>query len=407
VPPGVVAQTVPGSETGTPLAVRPGVAYAVSESGLPSGYEQVSAGCETTPGVPQGLLVVLQPLDSALCTFTNADTAAPFTVVKSSDPPTGSTVLPGDVITYTVTATRIGEGLAPGVVVTDDLAQVLNRASLVEGSIDASAGSATLTGTALTWDVGDLDGTETITYQVRVADGAYGVTLTNVVTAPGAEPCVEVPAPPAVEQVASRSTLASPAVLAETGAEVADVALAAVDPTEACRTTSHRTPAWTLAKTSDPPSGTSVAAGSTITYTLTATNSTDAPVTGAVVTDDLSRVLAYGALVEPPAGATISGSTLTWAVPDLPTAGATATLTYQVRLAPNARGVAVTNLATPGPGGGCTVCTTTHEVPRVAGPPSTGGLAFTGSGVAGFVAGALFLVLAGTVLLRVGRRAHG
>ncbi|MFF3065816.1 VWA domain-containing protein [Oerskovia sp. NPDC057915] len=426
VPPGVVAQTVTGSNTATPITVRPGVTYTVSESGLPEGYVQTAAAC-TIVEQPRGLTFTLQRLDTASCSFTNADTPGPFTAVKTSDPGSGATVLPGDVITYTVTVSPTGERFGADVVVTDDLAAVLNNATLVEGSIVTSTGSAGLTGTTLTWDVGELVDTETVTYQVRVADGAYGVTLTNVVTVPGAEPCVE-PEPPApadqgdtVRVLASSLDLAAAATdgAVEAAAAVEPVAtdgtaaaaLAVVDPAEACRTTSHVTPAWTLTKSSDPASGTQVSPGSTITYTLTATSTTDALVSGAVVTDDLSKVLAYGALVAPPEGATISGSTLTWEVPDLTTAGATATLTYQVRLASNARGVTVTNLATPGPGGGCVVCTTTHEVPPVVGPPATGGpttggLAFTGAGVAGFVAGAGFLVLLGTLLVRVRRRAR-
>ncbi|MBE7699888.1 isopeptide-forming domain-containing fimbrial protein [Oerskovia sp. Sa1BUA8] len=399
--------------------------YALSETGGPAGYEASDWTCEI-PGIDGGAATPVPVADgtvqvgvgqTVVCTVVNDDVPAPFTVVKSSDPGSGATVLPGDVITYTVTATKLGEGFDQQVVVTDDLSQVLNNATFVEGSIDASSGAASLAGTTLTWNIGDLADTETITYQVRVDDGAYGVTLTNVVTAPGAEPCVEPVEPtatdeasptPGVETEAAAVALATPAATDPAAAALdpaaAAVALAAVDPAEACRTTSHPTPAWTLTKSSDPASGTKVAPGSTITYTLSVTSTTDAVVTGAVVTDDLSKVLAYGALVATPEGATISGSTLTWAVPDLTAAGQTATLTYQVRLAANARGVTVTNLATPGPGGGCVVCTTTHEVPLVPGPPSSGGLAFTGANVAALVAGAALLVLLGTVLVRARRR---
>ncbi|MEV7964000.1 isopeptide-forming domain-containing fimbrial protein [Oerskovia paurometabola] len=406
--------------------------YALSETGGPAGYEASDWTCEI-PGVDGGAATPVAVTDgtvqvdvgqAVVCTVVNDDIPAPFTVVKSSDPGSGATVLPGDVITYTVTVATVGEGFDPDVVVTDDLAAVLDNATFVEGSIEASTGGAVLTGTTLVWAIGNLVDTETITYQVRVNDGAYGVTLTNVVTAPGAEPCVE-PEEPAgstpTEETSSTSgaepEAAAVAVVARAAAEpagttapevaaAAAVALAVVDPAEACRTTSHVTPAWTLTKSSDPASGTKVAPGSTITYTLTVTSTTGALVTGAVVTDDLSKVLAYGALVATPEGATISGSTLTWSVPDLTAAGQTATLTYQVRLAVNAWGVTVTNLATPGPGGGCVVCTTTHEVPLVTGSPSSGGLAFTGANVAALVAGAALLTLLGTVLVRVRRRAR-
>ncbi|KRC42074.1 hypothetical protein ASE15_19060 [Oerskovia sp. Root22] len=390
--------------------------YALSETGGPEGYEASDWTCEI-PGSDGGAATPVEVTDgtvqvavgqTVVCTVVNDDIPAPFTVVKSSDPGSGATVLPGDVITYTVTVATVGEGFDPDVVVTDDLAQVLNNATLVEGSIEASTGGAVLTGTSLVWTIGDLVDTETITYQVRVNDGAYGVTLTNVVTAPGAEPCVE-PEPPVQPEVApSASALVSDATalaadVAAAAVAAAPAALAVVDPAEACRTTSHVTPAWTLAKTSNPATGTKVAAGSVITYTLTVTSTTDAVVSGAVVTDDLSKVLRYGTLVSQPPGTTLSGTTLTWAVPDLATAGATTAISYQVRLSSSAHGVTVTNVATPGPGGGCVSCTTTHEVPPVsAAPPSS--LPVTGADVVGILTGALLLVLLGATLVTVRRR---
>ncbi len=232
-----------------------------------------------------------------VCTVVNDDVPAPFIVVKSSDPGSGASVLPGDLITYTVTVATVGEGFDPDVVITDDLAQVLSNATLVEGTIEPSTGGVVLTGTTLVWTVGDLVGTETITYQVRVDDGAYGVTLTNVVTAPGAEPCVEPEPPVEPEAAPAASTREATTLAADAAAAVAAApdALTVVDPAEACRTTSHVTPAWTLAKTSDPTTGSTVAAGSVITYTLTVTSTTDAVVSGAVVTDDLSRSCSTGA----------------------------------------------------------------------------------------------------------------
>ncbi|MFD6166649.1 VWA domain-containing protein [Oerskovia sp. NPDC060287] len=391
--------------------------YALSETGGPAGYEASGWTCEIPPvegGEPtpvpvEGGSVSVGVGQTVVCTVVNDDVPAPFTVVKSSDPGNGATVLPGDVITYTVTATRVGEGFDAQVVVTDDLSQVLNDATLVEGSIEASTGGAVLTGTNLVWTIGDLVGTETITYQVRVDDGAYGVTLTNVVTAPGAEPCVEPEPPVEPEAVApSVSALVTDATALAADVSAAAVAavpaaLAVVDPAEACRTTSHVTPAWTLAKTSDPVTGTTVEAGSVITYTLTVTSTTDALVSGAVVTDDLSKVLAYGTLVSPPPGATLSGTTLTWTVPDLATAGATVAISYQVKLSSSAHGVTVTNVATPGPGGGCVSCTTTHKVPPVSTtPPSS--LPVTGADVAAILTGALLLVLLGGTLVTVRRR---
>jgi fimbrial isopeptide formation D2 family protein len=394
--------------------------YALSETGGPAGYEAADWTCEIpaveggepTPVPVEDGSVSVEVGQTIVCTIVNDDVPAPFTVVKSSDPGNGATVLPGDVITYTVTATRVGEGFDRQVVVTDDLSQVLNNATLVEGSIEASTGGVVLTGTNLVWTIGDLEDTETITYQVKVADGAYGVTLTNVVTSPGVESCIppvepepELPEPQLVPQATALVTDATALAADVTAAAVAasPTALAVVDPEVECRTTSHVTPAWTLAKTSDPVTGSTVEAGSVITYTLTVTSTTDALVSGAVVRDDLSKVLAYGTLVSPPPGTTLSGTTLTWAVPDLATAGATVAISYQVKLSSSAHGVTVTNVATPGPGGGCVTCTTTHKTPPVsATPPSS--LPATGADVAGILTGALLLVLLGGTLVTVRRR---
>lgn len=77
---------------------------------------------------------------------------------------------------------------------------------------------------------------------------------------------------------------------------------AAAEDDELCPTTTeHHTPAWSLEKTSDPASGSSVDPGDQVTYTLTATNTTDnAVLRGAVATDDLSDVLRYASLTRCP-----------------------------------------------------------------------------------------------------------
>ena len=82
-----------------------------------------------------------------------------------------------------------------------------------------------------------------------------------------------------------------------------------------CATT-HVTPRWVLSKSSDPASGSTVLPGQTIVYTLTAGNVSEARIADATVTDDLSGVLPYADLVEPlDAGLTLTGTTLSWAVP--------------------------------------------------------------------------------------------
>ena len=73
-----------------------------------------------------------------------------WTLEKSSDPPSGSTVAPDTSITYTLTVTNRSTttSLPAGTVITDDLSDVLNHASFV-GIRDGHVGVAVLRGTKL------------------------------------------------------------------------------------------------------------------------------------------------------------------------------------------------------------------------------------------------------------------
>jgi len=125
------------------------------------------------------------------------DTAAGWTVGKSSDPASGSEVAPNQVITYTVTARLLGGTPVPDATATDDVSDVLDDALFVPGSISTTAGSASRDGTRLVWRIGRLAQTETLTYQVRVRPVAAGSNLSNVVSAPpggGYVPCEDLAA---------------------------------------------------------------------------------------------------------------------------------------------------------------------------------------------------------------------
>ena len=52
-----------------------------------------------------------------------------YVLAKASDPVPGSTVQPGDTVEYTVTVTNESDGVE-GAVVTDDLSDVLDNASI-------------------------------------------------------------------------------------------------------------------------------------------------------------------------------------------------------------------------------------------------------------------------------------
>lgn len=378
-----------GAITVTNAAVRVGE-YSLGEDG-PGGYDASAWDCGAK-AVDDGNRIRMREGDVVTCTITNDDIAPAWNIRKASNPVSGSTVQPGEDITYTVTATKAAGVNPTNVVVNDDLSQVLNNATLV-GAPTASVGTVAVTGTTLTWNIPTLAAAETVTYTVRVNDGAYGVTLRNAVTSPGSSPCVPDEG---------------------TGARV--VAAAVDDPCPT--TTTHRTPAWSLHKSSDPRSGSTVQPGSRVVYTLTARNTADARLTGAVVTDDLTAVLAYGRLVSVPAGATLSGTTLTWAVPTLESRGDTARLRYTVVVDSDAYDVSFANVATPGPGGVCEVCSTNHRtppkpvppippippvppVPPVPPLPPTGG-----PGILPLALGILLLIGAGVTLLisRRGRR---
>ena len=170
-------------------------------------------------------------------------------------------------------------------------------------------------------------------------------------------------------------------------------------PADPCSTV-HLTPRWTLAKASDPMSGSTVAPGSTVTYQLTVTNISDAVVSNAVVTDDLADALAHGTLVAVPAGATLDGTVLHWTVPTLPAKGNQATLVYQIRIDADAQGVTIDNVATPGPGGSCTTCATDHAT----GSPPSEILPATGSDVGQTLSPGAFALALGGVLVIVARR---
>lgn len=108
-----------------------------------------------------------------------------YTVSKTSDPASGTTVAVGDVVTYTVEVTHTG--VADVLAAFDDtLTEVLDDAAY-NGDVKASAGTASIDGDVLSWhgmlERGDV---VTVTYSVTVVKAGDGV-LTNVVvpTEPG------------------------------------------------------------------------------------------------------------------------------------------------------------------------------------------------------------------------------
>ncbi|WP_259117882.1 isopeptide-forming domain-containing fimbrial protein, partial [Rhodococcus erythropolis] len=250
-----------------------------------------------------------------------------FTVAKTADPVSGTNVAAGQTITYTVTGANTGNTTLDPVVLTDDLSKVLDNAALVDGSLKATvdgvdATAPTLEGTTLSW-TGALEAGKSVvlTYQVKVNDGvAGGVLVNNKVTGTAKPPTGPEITPPPV-------------------------------------TTEHpvKVPGFTVAKTADPVSGTNVAAGQTITYTVTGANTGNTTLDPVVLTDDLSKVLDNAALVDGSLKATVDGvdataptlegTTLSWT--GALEAGKSVVLTYQVKINDGvAGGVLVNNKVT-------------------------------------------------------------
>ncbi|HET7350117.1 MAG TPA: hypothetical protein VFJ28_04215, partial [Marmoricola sp.] len=371
----------------------------------------------------------LAPNDDVTCTIVNTRDPR-WAVGKTNDRGDGTTVLPGQEVAYTLTVHHTVGVKPTGIVVHDDLSDVLDDATMVT-TFPAAGGAVTFDeGTqVLTWNVPAFEGDSTeqsFTYVVRVRDDAAGVTLVNAVTSPGSN------CPPA---------LSLAAVLTEEDVAQLDCS------------TSNPVPAWTLDKGSEPLSGEFVEGGDEITYSLVVTNTSDAVLEGATVVDDLSAVLGNAALAEdsflvdgvaPAAGEAVfddAADTLTWQVPTIAPGGAPVELTYVVRVDDELEpGTFFENVAAPGDPanpvnstGRCVAegeCTTHHgtqevvppvepptEPPTgnppadppsstVAGPlpPSDGFLPSTGGPARWLVPGAVALLLAGLALVLLERR---
>ncbi|MFD7871870.1 hypothetical protein ACFV3I_15375 [Microbacterium sp. NPDC059771] len=248
--------------------------------------------------------------------------AGSYSVVKDSDPAPGTDVATGDTITYTVTVTQSGLAAVTGATLTDDLSEVLDDATW-DDTITATSGAATFDpATAqLAW-TGDLvpGAVVTITYSVTVVEGG-DTTLTNVVTSPGCE-------------------------------------------SESVCTTEHYTGTYAVVKSSDPVSGTTVAAGQVIDYTITVTQDGAGSV-AALLSDDLTGVFddaSYNGDVAASLGTVaMDGANLTWNATLAP--GEIATITYSVTVGAIGSGDGQLPNVVTSPG--CqseTDCATVHQV---------------------------------------------
>ncbi|GAB3573845.1 hypothetical protein GCM10027406_02920 [Leifsonia lichenia] len=311
--------------------------YTLSPQGGLNAVCTYADGTVANVGV-NGFRVSVPSNQTTRCVVVNREQPANWSVWKTSDPASGTVVHPGDVIDYALHVQFTGGRLPSSLVITDDLSGVLGNATLT-GSIVPSQGTAEIVGTGLVWTITNFDDELVLTYSVTVNADARDAHIVNVLLVPPGGECAE-----------------------------------------SC-TTDHPVPGWSLVKSSDPASGSTVQAGQTITYTLTASNPSDAPVGSPMLVqadDDLSAVLDHATLVEPLDPAlTRQGDHLLWAIGGL-AVGQTKTVSYSVKVDPTAAGVLLHNVVTTPPGGNCVPqgypnpstelpaeCQTHHQVPSV------------------------------------------
>ncbi|WP_146616386.1 Ig-like domain-containing protein [Kitasatospora sp. SolWspMP-SS2h] len=198
-----------------------------------------------------------------------------YRITKTASPASGSTVHPGDKVTYTVQVDNTGR-VPVDATAADDLTRVLDDATY-DGDAKASTGAVSYTAPKLNWS-GTLDAgkSATITYSVTVNNPDAGDgKLDNAVTGNGSSNCT-------------------------TGLEAG------------C-TTHEDVSGLKVTKTADTATA---KPGQKVTYTVTVTNLVGAPRTGVSVSDDLSKVLddaAYDNDAKASAGTvSYAAPTLTW-----------------------------------------------------------------------------------------------
>ncbi|WP_192497578.1 isopeptide-forming domain-containing fimbrial protein [Pseudoclavibacter sp. CFCC 11306] len=322
---GVTGETYKIAEataTGSDLATNYTSTYDVTSDGQAQG--------SATAGTSATLQSFPQPTGDSgpdvVYTFNNTPNPLPkpgYEFSKSSDPVSGTSVNPGDVVSYTLTGKNTGETVLDPVNVSDDLSQVLAFADL-QGEPVAKIGDQVVDapkvdGAKLSW-AGSLKAGESvsITYQVKVKADAAGKLLKNVANSQ-ATPPGDVPP---------------------------------ITPPEQTTENPVPTPGYEFSKSSDPVSGTSVNPGDVVSYTLTGKNTGETVLDPVNVSDDLSQVLAFADLQGEPVAKIgdqvvdapkVDGAKLSWA--GSLKAGESVSITYQVKVKADAAGKLLKNVA--------------------------------------------------------------
>ena len=244
------------------------------------------------------------------------------TYAKSAVLPAGRTeVAVGDSIIYTLTTNVINAVTTADVVLTDTLGTGLTFGAVTNAGAYAAntSGAPTL---RFTLPAGTAPGTYVVSY-TAIVNSAARVNVTNAVVGTGDD------APTCAGNCSTSSPVAAPRV--------------------------------TVAKSSDPASGTQVQVGQTVRYTLSVDIGMSALTGELVLVDTPDRGLTLGAL---PAGCSFDGTVLTCRLPAGTATGVHA-LSYDAVVNANA-GTVVGNQVVATGGGGetpvCTACSTEHEL---------------------------------------------
>jgi uncharacterized repeat protein (TIGR01451 family) len=325
-PDGIAGQDPLSGPGGASDTVKVGT-YTLSETGPatyaadPAGWDCNSANGDVPVNADDEITIGLNT--DVTCTIVNVAIPSSYMLEKTSDPASGATVLPNSEINYTVTLTKVGDGVpVENFDVTDTLTGVED--GWVSGLADDGA---TILNGVITWHVDELGNTPlTLTYTVTVGPDAWDSVIENQVT-PGPTPCVD-------------------------------------DGHVDCDFTEHFTPHYTLDKavkllTSPGDNDGLAEPGEQLEYSLTVLNDTADAFVNTTVTDDLSNVLNNAEMVTSAAdlaaqGLSLTGDQLSWTINDL-APGDALTVTYVVQIDDHAWHVSLDNIATPGPlsGGEC------------------------------------------------------
>ncbi|MEO6058389.1 MAG: Ig-like domain-containing protein, partial [Candidatus Limnocylindria bacterium] len=225
-----------------------------------------------------------------------------ISIVKVNNQP--NPVLPGTVVSYTVTVT-VSNGPANGVVVTDVLPLGLDAPTSI-----SNAGSYAPATRTITWNLGQLaNGSHALTYQAAVSAGtAHGASLVNlaVVTSPNSQcPDVRSIAPECDDD--STVLVRVPTLVIDKAAN-AEVVHFVFNANGSVQSVTPAQVTWTL------------------TYTLA-----NGPVSNAVISDPLPAFLNF---VSASNGGTFAAGTITWNLGTLTTSGSVSFVTTVASNAP-------------------------------------------------------------------------